>query len=422
MKIVIHYSSKWSAELSHPVTKENIVNSGKVLKDDNRKIITMNDSDDYETLMFKSADRYRNFRYKTITKSTVIGIMSRLMGETRYVSNIIDIPDHPVAKIVDKISFTLHERVLYNEVINIHKPPTGVQNNGGGFIRDENANFLLLSKNKVSQVFFSIFKMNDLNTIHGFVNFVINNPSYDELVQYLEQRGLFFKGDVNITSFLTLDSIHREGLYDTYLSKYVKYLAHKFELSETDPEESNFYETYDEILNIISDYTKMNLAEDGNFAFFTVNPKDESKKVASPQLTGLLYYFLAQYFEDNGFSDEVTNSLLNKNRNIAGIATNSGAMTIKDFLGRISPKKVSYTMPYMIDANFQKVSQKDPEKTNPQTYTLGMGKEGGILEININIPEEDARELKERIECCGVSTFTVGKKGLAYVKEMNIYE
>ena len=51
---------------------------------------------------------------------------------------------------------------------------------------------------------------------------------------------------------------------------------------------------------------------------------------------------------------------------------------------------------------------------------LGIGKEDGILEIDINVTKEEAIALKEQIENVGVSTFQMGKKGLAYVRRIEL--
>ena len=47
--------------------------------------------------------------------------------------------------------------------------------------------------------------------------------------------------------------------------------------------------------------------------------------------------------------------------------------------------------------------------------TSMLTKANGTLEINLNIPTEKAIELKEMIDSAGVSSFYLGKKGLAYV-------
>ncbi len=47
-------------------------------------------------------------------------------------------------------------------------------------------------------------------------------------------------------------------------------------------------------------------------------------------------------------------------------------------------------------------------------------KSSGTLEIQIDIPKDKAKQLEEMIEAAGVSSFYLGKKGLAYVEEITI--
>ena len=49
-----------------------------------------------------------------------------------------------------------------------------------------------------------------------------------------------------------------------------------------------------------------------------------------------------------------------------------------------------------------------------------MQKAGGTLKINIDIERETALDFKEKIENAGVSSFYLGKKGLAYVSDIRI--
>ena len=47
-----------------------------------------------------------------------------------------------------------------------------------------------------------------------------------------------------------------------------------------------------------------------------------------------------------------------------------------------------------------------------------LNKASGKLTINLNIAKEQARDLEEKIEDAGVSSFYLGKKGLAYVTDI----
>lgn len=47
-------------------------------------------------------------------------------------------------------------------------------------------------------------------------------------------------------------------------------------------------------------------------------------------------------------------------------------------------------------------------------------KANGLLEIDLKISREQALDLQEKIDCAGVSSFYLGKKGLAYVEDIRI--
>ena len=47
-------------------------------------------------------------------------------------------------------------------------------------------------------------------------------------------------------------------------------------------------------------------------------------------------------------------------------------------------------------------------------------KAGGQLKITLDIDERASEDLKHRIDCAGVSSFYLGKKGLAYVSEIRL--
>lgn len=94
MKITIGYSSKYSNSFSNKETKEIAAISLKAIGDDkeakqkgNKVAISENDS--YEDIMYKINDVFPNFQYSPITKNTVLGVMARLLGEIRYLINLL---------------------------------------------------------------------------------------------------------------------------------------------------------------------------------------------------------------------------------------------------------------------------------------------------------------------------------------------
>ncbi|HHC7130303.1 TPA: type I-Fv CRISPR-associated protein Cas5fv [Vibrio parahaemolyticus] len=95
---------------------------------------------------------------------------------------------------------------------------------------------------------------------------------------------------------------------------------------------------------------------------------------------------------------------------IGGISNNG--FTKKDFMGRYTTgeKKKIWGNPYIREEFVKGVGK---------TKQL-MTKASGTLEIEINIPLDKAKELSQLINNAGVSSFYLGKKGLAYVSKIRI--
>lgn len=96
---------------------------------------------------------------------------------------------------------------------------------------------------------------------------------------------------------------------------------------------------------------------------------------------------------------------LTKNGVISGISKR--IFTAKDFMGQYSTggKKPSWGNPYLLS-----------EKIKGEGNVVSLlTKANGTLDIYLDISENKAQQLKEMIEAAGVSSFYLGKKGLAYV-------
>ncbi len=86
--------------------------------------------------------------------------------------------------------------------------------------------------------------------------------------------------------------------------------------------------------------------------------------------------------------------------------------TKKDFMGRYTTgkKKKIWGNPYIMKVR---------KKGEGEVVSM-LTKASGRLEINIDIDETKALELKNMIDCAGVSSFYLGKKGLAYVSQIRV--
>jgi hypothetical protein len=105
-------------------------------------------------------------------------------------------------------------------------------------------------------------------------------------------------------------------------------------------------------------------------------------------------------------------SALTKTGTITGISKR--LFTKKDFMNRFTTgeRKKIFGNPYMAKSFVEGEGQ----------VSNMLMKASGILEIYIDIPRDEAKELKQMIENAGVSSFYLGKKGLAYVIDIDTRE
>jgi len=92
---------------------------------------------------------------------------------------------------------------------------------------------------------------------------------------------------------------------------------------------------------------------------------------------------------------------------ISGISKRG--FTTKDFMNRFTSgkKKKIWGNPYIRKERIKGVGE----------VTSLMTKASGQLEINLDITRDKAKEIKAMIENAGVSSFYLGKKGLAYISQ-----
>jgi len=126
----------------------------------------------------------------------------------------------------------------------------------------------------------------------------------------------------------------------------------------------------------------------------------------------IMFYCSALYLQISRLSQQhfdLTNALA-KNGGISGISKRG--FTPKDFMDRFTTgsKKPIWGNPYLL---------KEKRKGEGEVTSL-LTKANGTLEIHLNIEQEKAEQLKYMIEAAGVSSFYLGKKGLAYVDSIRL--
>ncbi|WGS84707.1 type I-Fv CRISPR-associated protein Cas5fv [Methylomonas sp. UP202] len=133
---------------------------------------------------------------------------------------------------------------------------------------------------------------------------------------------------------------------------------------------------------------------------------DVAYKVIDEKIKPIELYCSALYLQIRRLGKKHDVSLaLTKSGGIAGISKRG--FTPKDFMDRYTTgnKKPIWGNPYQL---------KEKRKGEGEVVSL-LTKANGTLDINLDIPEDKAQQLKDMIEAAGVSSFYLGKKGLAYV-------
>jgi hypothetical protein len=129
------------------------------------------------------------------------------------------------------------------------------------------------------------------------------------------------------------------------------------------------------------------------------------------QVIPVSLYCSALYLQLERLSDKYNVlSAKTKAGGLSGISNNG--FTKKDFMGTYTSgeKKKIWGNPYIRKEKIKGIGE----------VTSLMHKAGGILNINLNVDRDLAIDLKEKIDNAGVSSFYLGKKGLAYVSDLRI--
>ena len=122
-------------------------------------------------------------------------------------------------------------------------------------------------------------------------------------------------------------------------------------------------------------------------------------------------YSSALYLQLDRLAQEFdVSSAKSKAGGLSGISNNG--FTKKDFMARYTSgdKKKIWGNPYIRKERIKGIGE----------VTSLMGKAGGTLNITVDVEREIALDLKDKIDSAGVSSFYLGKKGLAYVSNIRV--
>ena len=339
MLIRIEYESSWRNSFLSGNNNEPIPKGG-------RKYIASG----------KGLTKSENFIPRKVEKSTVMGILNRLIGDQRKLYQSREDKEYYFKDMESKITFDdIKDKMIKNNEL------VYLRNMSGNF--DEN-------------LFSGMLKSNDemFTSEYSKEFWGVLELDFDEVI-------LFIMNNVKIQKDIDLDPFNLVDKFEK-----IKKLKVVDESKEIVKAISILEKSFDDILTY----------------------RNNKKKVKPLEI-----YCSALYLQKERLSKEYDiSALLTKTKTIKGFSKKN--FTTKDFMAHITTggKKIAYGNPYVV---------KKFEKGVGQTTSM-LKKVNGTLEITLKINEDKAEELEEYIENAGVSSFYLGKKGLAYVTYIDTRE
>lgn len=339
MRIIIDYEASWRNSFLDGSNDEPVPKKGRNF------VASMTE--------LKKAENYFS---REVTKNTVMGILSRLIGDQRKLYYARQSEQYYFADMENLIEFVDRPKVINQEITYIRNMKGSTdQNSFTGMIKANSPIFL----SDYSPEFWGVLSLD----IEQLCEFILDEKSV---------------ADFQIDETLALDPVSILDRLET--------------LGKAKPmENSDRVKTASEQLSQIFDKYK------------PLNAKE--------QVLVLSMYCSALYLQlqrlEKRFDMQTAKS---KMGGISGISNNG--VTPKDFMKAYTTGsgKLIYGNPYMRE-EFVKGEGKTMHK---------LSKASGQLEITLNIDLDKAQDLLQKIEYAGVSSFYLGKKGLAYVSDIRL--
>jgi hypothetical protein len=352
MKIIIDYESSWRNSFL-----DDEINGNSNLK---RKYIASSK---------KLKDNDDNYKIRDVGLNTVLGILSRLIGDQRklYQSKNELFDKYFFKDIENKISFK-DEFYSWSELVYLRNMNNS--DDPASYTGLLNENHPLLSSDYSSELWGVLFL-----DFKSLINFILNEK-YDKA-----------KFVSSVTSALIIERVS------------------EFKDIKLDKVEGNLFVSEEKIKEV-SDFFKNNIKLNDELrqvfpklqkAFLDIDYIKNEKAVVRAIFCSALYYQALR----------LSNKYEMKGVVLKGFSVNG--FTPKDFIGIFTGgKKKVYGNPYVRSSRF---NGDEP---------LMLKKARGQLEININVDKEKGREIEDMIENAGVSSFYLGKKGLAFVSSIRV--
>ena len=362
MKIIIDYESSWRNSFLDGSNNESLPKKGN-------KVVGRN--------FVGSMTRLRkaeNFIKREVTLDTVMGVLNRIIGDQRklyqaredinYFFKDIDVPNHPLIKFDDLD----HKRIENNEMTYIRNITGSTDQNS--FTGAINVGHPLLSSDYSSE----LWGILDL-TLEELIQFLLgkndNKLVTEEINPLLIGDKLSTFKDVKIDSVL-----EKENISNSDIIKAVEYLKNDVSIN------SQLKKQFPRVQKVFSDIEYI-----------------KNEKVVVRALYCSSLYIQAIRLSKKYDMDGVV---------LKGFSVNG--FTPKDFMSLFTGgKKKIYGNPYIYEEFI---------KGEGKVKHL-MTKASGKLEIEIDVDKDKAKKIEYMINCAGVSSFYLGKKGLAYVSNID---
>lgn len=339
MRIIIEYESSWRNSFLDGSNDEELPSKGRNF------VASMTE-----------LKKPENYFQREVTKNTVMGILSRLIGDQRKLYQARASDDYYFADKEQLISFEDKPKVINREIAYIRNMKGSTdQNSFTGMIKVNAPIFL----SDYSGEFWGVLDLD----IEQLCEFILD----DKLIK-----------DFQIDSPVSLDP--------------VSILNRLNNIGKLKPAESNdmIKQASDKLASLFDKYKPLNT---------------KGLQLILPMYCSALYLQMQRLEQRYDMT-----TAKSKKGGISGISNNG--FTPKDFMDKYTTgaKKLIYGNPY-IREEFVKGEGK---------IKHNLTKANGQLEILLDIDDEQAKELKQMIDNAGVSSFYLGKKGLAYVSEIRL--
>lgn len=337
MRIIIDYESSWRNSFLDGSNNEKLPKKGRNF------VASM-------TELKKEV----NYHQRKITDKTVLGVLSRLIGDQRKLYQARESEHYYFANLEDKITFNDidSKRIETKEIAYIRNIKGSTdQNSFTGMIKVNDPIF----QSDYSSEFWGVLALD----IDELSNFILNDGA-------------------KVTKTVALDPVSILNRLETI--KKIKPVECADRIKQASDKLASAFEKYKPL-----------------------NKKEQ--QLILPMYCSALYLQLQRLEQHFDMS-----TAKSKMGGISGISNNG--FTPKDFMDKYTTgaKKKIYGNPF--------VREEYVKGEGKIKHTLT--KASGQLEIILDIDKEKAKELKKMIDDAGVSSFYLGKKGLAYVSDIKL--